>query len=438
MKEGEIDEDTVGWDDEADPEEEHDRSEENGNPEYENNEKKTKIEEKKDEPLKNSESALNSGNNIRNSSVIPIIRKPVQDEQQQEKQTALHKFVNISEWLARMGWSRNPFNFTIEPSLFVGYAEQKNILLRAVQEGHKLILISGPTGSGKTTLLKWAKENINDRSKIIFLGKPPDVPERFIDIMNDTFKAPWFLRPFVPHIKNMYQIPEFLNKKLGKRQLVILCDEIHESDIKVLEWMRVLSDHIDDVSVVLSGLPVFESYMNSLETFKKRIIERIELLSLTKEETAALISTRIKNAGGKGDEFVDILDVIYERTQGFPREVLRYCNDVLDEAVRRNETKITAEMLAFGIKKEAPRTAVTENLTPMQRKVLELLKVPMTPGGLADMLDLGKYKSRQHAVRSVNNILKMMMESGYVERTKDDKAYVYSLSPRVKTLFVKS
>lgn len=424
--------------------------------------------DEKDSHLKNSESASKSGDNIirdqKPASITNIkkedkpafvIHKPEPQETkihemrpqeakiqvptpQPVHQARLNKFVDINDWLQKIGWRRNPFNFTIEPSLFVGYADQKNMLLRAIEEGHKLILVSGPTGSGKTTMLKWVTERLGKDYKTIFLGKPPDVAERFIDILNYEFRAPWLFRPFMPHIKNMYQIPGFLNKKLKGKCLVVLCDEIHESDMKVLEWMRVLSDHIDNVTVVLSGLPVFESYLNGLETFKKRIIERIELLSLTKEETAKLIETRIKNSGGRGDEFADIIDIVYERTQGFPREVLRYCNSVLDEAVKRNETVFRQEMLEFTVKKELSKTAVAENLTPMQRRVLELLKVPMTPGGLADMLDLGKYKTRQHAVRSVNNILKVLMDNDYVERSKDDKAYLYALAPRVRTLFVKS
>jgi len=41
-------------------------------------------------------------------------------------------------------------------------------------------------------------------------------------------------------------------------------------------------------------------------------------------------------------------------------------------------------------------------------------------------------------VRSVNNVLKELLQQNFVERAKQDKAYIYSLAPRVKTLFVKS
>ena len=67
----------------------------------------------------------------------------------------------------------------------------------------------------------------------------------------------------------------------------------------------------------------------------------------------------------------------------------------------------------------------------MQRK-------PMTPGEIVENLDLTKYPSKGHALRAVNNILKRLLELGYVERHSVDKTFVYSLSPRTKTLFVKT
>jgi predicted transcriptional regulator len=41
-------------------------------------------------------------------------------------------------------------------------------------------------------------------------------------------------------------------------------------------------------------------------------------------------------------------------------------------------------------------------------------------------------------VRSVNNILKRLMDDGVVERRRTDKAYVYQLKSHMKNLVVKS
>lgn len=349
---------------------------------------------------------------------------------------------NSKKWLEMFGWKRNPFTFDIKPLLFVGYDEQRNMLMNVIQQRHKIILISGPTGSGKTTLVKWTKTNLPDDFYSIYVGKAPEEPHGLIDVMTNGFKPRGFFSKifslFSRHITNLYELPDYLNEKLRGRHLVIFFDEIHEANNKILEWIRVLSDHLDNASVVLAGLPVFESKLDSLETLRKRIAAKIELLSLTKEETYELLRKRIEAAGGKGDEFDYVLNIIYERTGGFPREVIRMCNEILNTAMQKNERLIRPEMLKFELKKELPSINVLEQLTPMQKTIIENLQKPQTPGQIADLLNLEKYKTRQHAVRSVNNVLKVLMEQGFVERVKEENAYVYHLAPRIKTLVVKS
>jgi len=193
----------------------------------------------------------------------------------------------------------------------------------SLEERHKIALIVGPTGAGKTTFLKWIAEHLPDGFCHIYLGKPPQNPDDFIGIFGDRFRLPWFLaflRPFISNVKNLYQIPDFLNKKLKNKHLVVLFDEAHEADVDVLEWLRVLGDQVENMSVVVSGLPVFDEKLNELETFRKRIIAKIELLSLTKEETREMIRKRIENIGGNAIAPFDegVINAIYERTGGFP------------------------------------------------------------------------------------------------------------------------
>src|SRR3989344_4887553 len=344
--------------------------------------------------------------------------------------------LNSKEWLAKAGWKSNPFTFTILPELFVGYAEQTAKLLSAVEEKHKIILMVGPTGSGKTTTLKWMSSHLPKDYDYIYVGKPPRHTEEFVQIFNEKYKS--FL-PFF-RIKNMYQIPEFLKKKIGKKHLVVMYDEAQESSIDILEWLRVLGDQVDNMSIVLSGLPSFENMLEKLETLRRRIVIKIGLLSLTKEETKNLIRKRIRNAGGTGDEFTDdAMEYAYQKTGGFPREILRTCNEMIYKAMSEGKMSVTAEHVDEEKEEElAPPLRLMEEMTPMQKEVMEMLLRPMTPGQIADTMDLQKYKSRQHAVRSVNNILKRLMEDGMVERRRTDRAFVYQLKSHMKNLVIKS
>ena len=342
--------------------------------------------------------------------------------------------MEVKEWLNQMKWSSNPFTFAISPYLLVGYKDQIEAAMRAIEERHKLLLILGPTGSGKTTFLKWLIENLKNYDTI-YISKPPAKPEQFVDIFNEKYKG--FFG--ISKLRNLYQIPQFLNKKLGKKRLIVLFDEAQESTTETLEWLRVLSDQVDNMTVVLAALPVFEEQLSNIETFRKRIAAKIELLYLTKEETEELIRKRIKSVGGNGDEFNNIISFIYEKSAGFPREVIRICNDIVNNAIIKGTTEITPLEEEKEEIKPTPSMAILDKMTPMQREILEMLSTKtMTPGDIANTIDIAKYKSRQHAVRSINNVVKKLLEDGYLERTKEDKAFVYNLAPRIKTMFVRA
>ena len=401
--------------------------------------------------------------------------QPVQQPTPQPKQIVTP--ADVEAWFARHNWDGDPFIFVIDPALLVGYVEQTNHLLRTIQEKHKLFLVVGPTGSGKTTMLKWVGKNLSNKFLPIFISKPPSTVNGFVEIFNEQFPKPWYRRAFESHIKNIYQIPEFLKAKSKGKHIVLMCDEIHEANPDVLEWLRVLTDSVDNMSLIVAGLPVFnEIVKEKLETFQKRIISHIELISLTKNETHEMIQKRVESVGGQGlGPFnQDVIEYIFNQTGGFPREVLRVSDDLLNLAIKLNVDTLTKEMIDqyyspsgtpeyrplppaqessgpedAGALDEEPteeRTEqyrpmslnILEDMTPLQMKILNILaEKETTPGEIANTFDLGKYKSRQHAVRSVNNILIRLMQEDFVRRNRRGRTFTYTLSPRIKTLLVR-
>jgi DNA-binding MarR family transcriptional regulator len=79
-------------------------------------------------------------------------------------------------------------------------------------------------------------------------------------------------------------------------------------------------------------------------------------------------------------------------------------------------------------------------LSYKQRKIIHLLTEnnELFPSSIAEKLGFEKYKSKQHAVRSVNNILKRLSKSGYVDRKPMGKGYVYFLNLKTKNLLIKT
>jgi type II secretory pathway predicted ATPase ExeA len=362
----------------------------------------------------------------------------------------------MPEGISKWGWNENPFVLKIDPTLFVGYDEQVKAALKHIENKHKIALISGKTGSGKTTFLKWLEKNY-DTSKL-YVSKPPENPEDFVNLFTDIFGLGFFER-LLNKKPTLYNLPKYINNKLKGDHLVFLIDEAHETNKNVLEWLRVLTDQIDNVSLIVAGMPILESKIKSeLETLDQRITTRIALTSLSRIETKQLIQKRIESVGGKDIEpFTDAaLEKIYERTGGFPREVLKLCDRLINTALEKNLDKIDEKDIEEHKEMELPKVRVEEpvvtfmpkppseeqfrELPYKQRTILEVLakKDWLTPTAIAEESGMKSYKSKGHAIRSVNNILKRLMLDGYVQREARGKAFMYALTPKVKTMFVQS
>lgn len=356
----------------------------------------------------------------------------------------------------KFGWKENPFILKIDPKLFVGYEDQVKAALKHIENKHKIALITGRTGSGKTTFLKWIEMNY-DAAKL-YVSKPPKKAEDFVSLFTDIFGLSLWER-ILRRKPTLYTLPKYINKKLKGNHLVFLLDETHETEREVLEWLRVLTDQIETVSLIIAGMPILEKKIKAeLETLDQRITTRITLTALSESETKELIKKRVEDVGGKGvlPFTSEAVKKIYERTGGFPREVLKFCDRLVGSALEKDLEKISVRDIEEHKEIELPKVRLEEpvitfmpkppteeqfrSLPYKQKMILELLskKDWLTPRGIVDGADMKGYKSKGHAIRSVNNILKRLMLEGYVQRESRGKAFMYALTPKIKTLFVQT
>lgn len=363
--------------------------------------------------------------------------------------------MDAAEWFSKYGWDADPFTFKIYPNIFIGYDEQVAAVKTHLAENHKIALISGPTGSGKTTLLKWLSATSGVKGfKFLYLSKPPNQPEQFVEIFTECFPLNFIERLF--RKITLFNLANYVNKKTRRKKFVLLLDEAHETSRDTLEWLRVLTDQIDSMSLVVTGLPVLEQRLKQeLETLNQRITTRVRLDALSQSETLQLIKKRIEAVGGKDIKpfTEEAVKAIYEKTGGFPREILRLCNKLVNDAIARGTEEI--DIRAISEYKELPEDAAaavsflpTPSASSMalsdmpykQRKILEILskKEWLTPSAIAEEIGTKAYKTEQHAIRSMNNILKRLLIDGFVQRESRGKSYIYSLTPKIRTLLVQA
>jgi type II secretory pathway predicted ATPase ExeA len=327
----------------------------------------------------------------------------------------------------------------INPALFVGYNEQISTLLKNIEQRQKLILLSGPTGSGKTTIISYLTSKNKD---FIYLSKPPREISDLLDISDYFIRDLGFLRKiFVRKPKKINDLPIFLDKII-KKPKVLFIDEAHEASLEVLEWFRVMVDHVKNLTIVFSALPVFEHILTKkLETLKKRITDKIELNALTKQEVEGLIRKRIEYVGGDDIKpfTYNIIEYIYNRTGGFPRDVILLCNKLLNLGAEKNLEVIGLDIID---KEEKPKENLKiENLKDLPEKQKLLINIiaekePITPNEIVYYFK--EYPSEKHALRAINNLLGRLIKQGYIEREKAGKTYSYKLSPSTRTILVRA
>jgi type II secretory pathway predicted ATPase ExeA len=360
------------------------------------------------------------------------------------------------EFYQKWGWIANPFILKIDPKLFTGYHEQVEAVKMHIADKHKIAMVSGPTGSGKTSMLKWLEEELHETNPVLYISKPPQKPDEFIDIFTETFGVSFWLRR-IRWRPNMQSLPSYINGKLKGQHLVFMVDEAHETNKDVLEWLRVLVDQIGSVSLIVAGLPSLEKKLkDELETFDQRITTRIELQALEKADTKDLIKKRVESVGGNGTvPFTDsAVDRIFEKTGGFPREVLKMCDRLIHTAMDKDlnvievsdiedhrevpQSNVRVETPVVTFSPKPPSKQQIDELPYKQKKILEILSQDnwLTPTAISEKLDNKNYQSKGHAIRAMNNILHRLMIEGFVQREARGKAFMYALTPRIKTLYV--
>jgi type II secretory pathway predicted ATPase ExeA len=343
------------------------------------------------------------------------------------------------------GWDSNPFVFKILPELFVGYEGEMRSLTNGLSDGSKFNIVLGPTGSGKTTMMKNIINKIQGYERVFYVPKPPNEPEGWKRIFAETVRPGFFSRVLSRPKANdvtIYEIGEWVNKRSRGKKMLLLVDECHESTQESLEWLRALTDQVENLSLVMAGLPVFEKRLSdSLETFRRRIETRVELTNLTLAETRELIKKRIEWIGGEDVKpfTSNSIQFIYDRTNGFPREILRLCRELTQKAMDNNMSTIDTEFMRESSMFEK-RVSIEsiEDLPYRQKSILQILAAgeSLTPTQIVGEMDPKDYSDSGNAVRSVNNILRRLAKDKMVTRERRGKAYKYKISPKFQTMFI--
>jgi len=366
---------------------------------------------------------------------------------------------NVKSWMKELDWQANPFSFKVYSDIHIGYEEQLNSVIEALESNDKFTVVLGPTGSGKTNMLRYLHYNFEGDYEVHYLPKPPVSEQELFHYLKDELLTPSFISRFL-NSYSIYNIHRYLQKKLDQ-PTVLLIDEGHEAPVSILEWIRSALDLIDNLMVVTAGLPKFEDVLrNDVNTLYSRATDILHLNSLDKSETVDLVRKRIEYVGGRDVEpFTrEALIKVYELTEGFPREVLRACNVLIKRAAADSCSLIDPEFVdrveisqenSYRPKNNKRKSTSTDrsssedddrsfiedlNFSDKQSKVIHAIldRDKASARDIASDLGFSDYNNELTAIRSVNNMLKRLMKDNIVQREKKGRSYYYYLSQEVK------
>jgi general secretion pathway protein A len=233
-----------------------------------------------------------------------------------------------------------PFDLSPDPRylyLTARHSEALANLQYGISARKGLTLLVGEAGTGKTTLVRAALESKACRSaRALYLNNPTLTRGEFLEFLADGFG----LGTDAASSKALL-LKQLERELISRRQrgviTALVIDEAQSLPYELLEEIRLLANIETSTEkllpLVLAGQPELADRLNepSLRQLKQRVALRCTLGSLTREETSAYITGRIRHAGGERAQLFtpEAVELIYQRSRGVPRTISVICDNAL-------------------------------------------------------------------------------------------------------------
>jgi len=262
---------------------------------------------------------------------------------------------NDNEWrlvrLDRLGLKEDPFKLSADPRyLYLGpehlavYRQAQGVISRR----RGLALISGDMGMGKSSLARRlydvyaSEENVNVCYVHTAAFKSAmDAARQISNSLNVPLQ-----RSFQ---RQMEGLEKFMaNAYTNDRNVIVLLDDAQLMEPEALEVLHRLYNFDYDAKVV-QVLAFGQSEMTSVfETNKPvnaRVFVRLALPPLTLSSALQMVLFRLRVAG-RSEPMIndDAFEILYEKSQGVPREIIRLCALSMDRLLQGDETMINVEI----------------------------------------------------------------------------------------------
>jgi type II secretory pathway predicted ATPase ExeA len=280
-----------------------------------------------------------------------------------------------------------PFENVPDPAYFFGQGEYSRVFSRMIDSlraGRGLMVVAGPIGTGKTTLCQKLMVSVPEKTRIIWLGEPPDTSEDLLLFLTQEFHINsgasgriFVLRDIKEHLLKLHN---------GGKSCLLIMDEVHKISDDVLECVRLLNNleqgGIKLIQMLLLGQEEFldKLYRPELESFKQRIAWLETIGKMTPVQTHEYIIHRLNVAGAQSRIFTDdAMEAVIVATRGTPRLVNSFCDRALHVSYEANKTIVDLDSVRRAADDIGLGTEVFLWLTNREKKAAKIAEMEASP-----------------------------------------------------------
>ena len=260
-----------------------------------------------------------------------------------------------SVYKAFFGFREDPFSLSPDPAFLYRseqHEEALSNLIYGVQARKGFIVLTGEVGTGKTTMLECLRDYLYEQSiEFAFLFNSRITSNQFFEMLAYDFD----LR--CDRNSKTAVLVELNQMLLGQAETgstgVLIVDEAQNLEWEVLEEIRLLGNLENRrgklLQIIMAGQPEFDRKLDApnLRQLKQRIVLRYNLNPFSEEDTIKYINSRFAKAGTPEPTIFpeDVMREINRRTQGIPRVINAFCDNLLLNCFADASKTATFEML---------------------------------------------------------------------------------------------
>jgi general secretion pathway protein A len=259
--------------------------------------------------------------------------------------------------LDRLGLTEDPFKLSADPRyLYLGpehlavYRQAQGVISRR----RGLALITGDMGMGKSSLARRLYDVYADDEGIRICYIHTAAFKSAMDAARQISRA-LDMPPQRSFQRQMDSLEQVMAKAFTSgRNVVVLLDDAQLMESEALEVIQRLYNFDYDAKVV-QVLAFGQSEMRGLfETNKAvnaRVFVRLTLPPLTLASALQMVLFRL-HVAGRSEPMIDddAFELLYEHSQGVPREIIRLCALATDHLLQSDESMINVTIISEVIK----------------------------------------------------------------------------------------